>query len=235
MKPRMRVIERVRNIMLHTRTLNGMLMFPTLMSKTELLRTLCNMNYHANFLYNAIGIRAEDARFTTSTGNLIDKLMEENDITFKTIFSMIREIISNDLLTDPCYKPQANGEPWFINDCISNFIQLKNEFKQVDRNKIGCLDANPTAQPEIQTATLERLPTQQESEQEIHRNIASGTAEMESNIRDYEIDERNEQEPLDTSQQFLDYCEKASISSLESQINDEDHGDLYEGFPPEFM
>ena len=28
-------------------------MFPTLMSKTALLDTLCNMNYHANFLYNA--------------------------------------------------------------------------------------------------------------------------------------------------------------------------------------
>ena len=81
MKPRMRVRERVLNIMAHTRKLNGMLMFPTLMSKTDLLHTLCNMNYHANFLYRDIGIQAETANFTTSTGNLIDKLMDEPHVT----------------------------------------------------------------------------------------------------------------------------------------------------------
>ena len=60
---------------------------------------------------------------------------------------------------------------------------------------------------------------------------------MQSNLDNYEIDERNELESVNNSQQFLDFAENASISSLESQVNDEndDHGELYDGFPPEFM
>ena len=238
MKPRMRVIGRVQNILLNTRLLNAKLMFPTLLSKTELICLLSNMNYHANFLYNAIGIDAEQAKFTTATGDLIDKLMEDENVTFRTLFNMLRDIIPSDLRMDPGYKPQQNGEPWFFDDFISSDIQTKNQFRQVDRNRFGCLDSKPPVETPEPTAELERLPSKQASKTEATRtNLATGTTSKASAIDNYEIDHRNEQNSLNSSQDFLDYADRMSpISSIGQEEEDqENHGDLYDGFPPEFM
>ena len=221
-------------------------MFPTLLSKTGLIQLLSNMNYQANFLYNTIGINAEQAKFTTATGDLIDKLMEEENVTYRTVFNMVSEIIPSDLRVDPGYKPISNGEPWFFDDFISTDIQVKNQFKQTDRNRFGCIEATPiiapSSGPQLEAVQLERLPTNEPSKEEITRQTtASGKQSELSNLDNYDLNDRTEHNSLESSQEFLNYVDKMSVSSSESQFHDDhddhgdDHGDLYEGFPPEFM
>ena len=154
----------------------------------------------------------------------------------RTVFNMLKEIIPSDLRMDPGFKPLVNGEPWFFDDYLSTDIQVKNQFKQVDRNRFSCLDFAHTQKLVEETAELERLPTKQASSAEIVRDTQALAIEPQLSNLDFGADERNEQDSLASSQEFLDYVDKMSVSSGESQImENEDHGDLYEGFPPEFM
>ena len=221
MRPRMNLTERVNTILHNLRILNSDMMFPTLMSKTTLLKVVTNLNYHAQFFFWSVGINPETARFAIATGDLLDKLVEPGDLTYRDLFARVTKIFAdNKILVAPGYQPvQDNGDPWFFDLKIPVAIPLGNMFKEVDKNQISQI----TPITDMVTKQITAEPQTNPSVVELQRTMDNSIDSQEhdsfiSNENSQENDQEDDLRPVLNSDQydnlsstpelFLDYISK---------------------------